>query len=166
MTTDFSETYKAKSNDALLRLVREKDTLQDAARRALDLEIEKRGLGGEAFAHFERQELKVAKRAEEVAVVQSESNGRWMLNMVNCFLIFGTAAILTVALAGYIFKPPSEAIRLLTKMSVKVALGLAFIASAVSSRWLTLKRIVLSSLILAAALFGFFAWLNNTNHGH
>jgi hypothetical protein len=164
--TDFSETYRGKSNDELLRLVREKDSLQEAARRALDLEMEKRGLGADAAARFEKQQREEAMRALEIPIAQKQSRGNWMLNIVECSLIFGTAAVLTVMVAASVFKFPYEAVRRLTEISLKAALALAFLIGAFGSRWITLKRIVVSAVILSVALFGFIVWLDGTASRH
>lgn len=167
MTTDFSETYRRKRSDELLRLVREKDSLQEAARRALDAEMEKRGLGEGAAACFEKQEHEENERAAELAVeltnVHRQMRRNRVGNLVQCILIFGTAAFLTVVIAGYILKPPSEAARLLTLMSLKIAFALALLANAFGSRWLTFKRMVISAAIFSVSLFGWIVWLVATS---
>ncbi len=166
MTTDFSETYRHKSSDELLRLAREKDSLQEAARQAFDAEMEKRGLGEVAAAHFEKQEHEENERAAKFATVQKQTQDNWMGNVVKRVLIFGTSAVLTVVIADYILKPPSEAVRLLTEMSLKAALALAFLANLVPSRWLTFKRIVISAVIFSFSLFGLIVWFATTARRH
>lgn len=166
MTTDFSKTYRHKSSDELLRLAREKDSLQEEARQALDAEMEKRGLGEVAAARFEKQEHEENERAAKSAIVQKQTQGNWMGNVVKRVLIFGTSAFLTVAIADYIFKLPSEALRPLIEMSLNAALALAFLAGVVPSRWITFKRIIVSAVIFSFALFGFIVWSAATAHRH
>ena len=166
MTTDFSETYRHKSSDELLRLAREKDSLQDSARQALDAEMKKRGLGEAAAARFEEQEHEENERAAQSTIVQKQTKGNWMGSLVIRFLVFGGSGTLTVVIADYILKPPSEAVRLLTKMSLDAALALAVLAGVLPSRWITFKRIVVSAVIFSFALFGFMVWSVATARRH
>jgi hypothetical protein len=158
MTTDFAETYRRKSSDELLRLVSEKNSLQDAARRALDAEMEKRGLGEGAAARFEKQEHEETERAAEYANADRQVRRKWFWNLLRCLGIFGAAAILTIVMAEYVLKLPSEAVRLLTLMSLKLALALAVLASAFGSRWLTIKRTVIAAAIFSVVLFAWIVW--------
>jgi hypothetical protein len=158
MKTDkasFANAYTAKSNEELLRLAREKDSLQEPAQKALDLEMEKRGLGEGAVVRFDEQEKEAVESNKEV--IQKKPGSNWLLNSLKCLGILAPAALITIVTANSILKLPSEAVRLLTVVSLRVALALSFVAGAAGSRW-SFKRTAIAAIILSVGLFGFIVW--------
>ena len=162
MATDFAETYGRKSNDELLRLVGEKDSLQETARHALDCELNKRGLGEGDVADLEKREKEESRNVADQVIIKQATRGNWLGTLVTCAISFAAAAVLTVVLADYIFKPPSGAVQLLTIMSLRAGLAIALLTSAFASRWLTFKRIVVSAVVFSIVLFAFIAYIDIT----
>jgi hypothetical protein len=55
---DFSENYRTYSDDEIIRLHREVDSLTEEARHALFYEIQKRGLGEQEILQIEEEQAK------------------------------------------------------------------------------------------------------------
>ncbi|HEY2461639.1 MAG TPA: hypothetical protein VGI16_12565 [Candidatus Acidoferrum sp.] len=162
MTTDFRELYKNRNDDQLLRLAKEKNLLQDAARHALESEIEERGLGDGALVELETQERAQTMRDQELATVYKEERSNWFMGILGSCGIFGASAILAVLTADYLLKPPSDAVRLLTVTSLRIAIVLGLLAS--GPRWMTIKRTLVSAAIFSISLFGWIFWSAYTRH--
>jgi hypothetical protein len=67
--------------------------------------------------------------------------------------IFLTAAIVTSWLASELFRIPSEAVALLTKISLNLALAAFFLARAFGGAWLTTRRTIALAAGLSVCLF-------------
>jgi magnesium-transporting ATPase (P-type) len=103
-----AETYRRASEDELIALCAEIDSLTDEARDALRAEIDRRGLSQERVA----SQIETLKREQEQQKqiqleVKRKRPVRWLLILAQIVIIFAVAAF-SVLLVGYINLSPSQ----------------------------------------------------------
>jgi hypothetical protein len=137
---NYAERYCGMSEDELLRLIAEKDSLIEPARIALEHEIQARGIDRRASPVGQ---IEVADRPRP----RNAGASRWAR-----LGIFLCVALVSVFVAARVFGAgtSSSFVEQLTKMSLYLALAAWGLSSVVSGPWLTAKR----TWIAAIALYG------------
>ena len=137
---NYAERYSGMSEDELLRLIAEKNSLIEPARIALEHEIQARGIDRRA-SPVEQTEVADAPRPRNAGASRWARLGIFLcVALVSAFVaarVFGTGA-------------SSSFVEQLTKVSLYLALAAWGISSVVSGQWLTVKR----TWIAAIALYG------------
>lgn len=146
----FGEKYATMSDDELLRLASQKDSLLPVAQEVLMVEMQKRGLNDAAVATHRRAEAEASQReGQETKSDKERRSKRRLESLVRLGIL--VAAILTDWLVTKMLGLSSEVIYFFTQMSLYSALGL-FVVTTFVGAWWTLKR----TIVLVA---GFSLWL-------
>jgi len=157
----FAEHYAQMSNDELLRLAAQKDSLLEVARHALGNELARRGFGSGGVADYEKEEAQRLEHRRKETI--SESRNVWRRRsktLLYVMILFG-GDLLTVWGISNLFNLPAEAVRILTNMSLKCALGVAVLGIAFAGRWVNLKTTLATAGIFSLALFLWVFWARN-----
>lgn len=144
----FADTYSRMSSDELKRVMLERDTLVPQAASALEQECAKRGLdetSAKTYQDETAQATEKTKRENEAIRNESLTRRRTMWLQTG---IFVGVAILTALLAEYVVGLPSNAVYLLTKMLVNLAIAAIVLSWAFGGRWLTVKRACIAAILL------------------
>jgi hypothetical protein len=140
--------YSKMSDDELLRLASQKDSLLPLGQKVLKTEMQKRGMDEAAVASFQVREEEAARQDSQRTRVEKQVRAKNRLESFKGLGIFLTAAIVTDWLASKLFNLPSEAITILTKISLSLALAAFFLAKTFGGAWLTVRK----TIALAAGL--------------
>ncbi len=139
---DISETYSKMSDDELLRLANQKDSLLPLGQEALKSEMQKRGMDEAAVVSFRFREEDAARQEKQRATSGKQARAKNRLEGFKRLGIFVTAAIVTDWLAGELFSLPSKAIYELTKVSLYLALAASGLTLGFGGAWLTIRRTI------------------------
>lgn len=164
VTIDLVELYAQKRTDELLRLAEEKDSLHEAARQALDAEMQRRGLVEGGMTDLETQD-------HEEAEPPAEGSKRigWFIHLLRTAGIFVAAATLdAIVLDRFVGPTNPDLAETAGEIFGKAALALGFLGSALGPRIATLKRTMIAAVIFLIAVFA-WSWMNlaaNTPEKH
>lgn len=148
MNSAFGDTYAAMSDDELIGLASQKDSLLPVAQETLTVEMQKRELDESAVANHRLADEEATQREKQQAKTAKAARSRRRIENLKRLGILVAAAIATDWLISKLLGLPTEAIAALTDVSVYAATGLFFATLAVGGDWWTLKR----SLGLAVGL--------------
>ena len=155
----FAEHYAKLNNDEVLRLAAQKDSLLEAAQKALESELAKRGLGTASVAAYERGESEVLEQQKNHKRLDRRTTWKRRFEVASYLAILITGDVVTVSLIQTVLNLPAEAVRVLTKISLQCALALAAMGIAFAGRWVNLKTTLLTTAIFCLALFFWVAWV-------
>lgn len=152
----YCDTYSKMSDDELLRLADQKDSLLPLGQEALTNEMRKRGMDEGAVARFRLSEEEATRQDNEGTTLAKQVRAKNGFKNIKRTGIFMTAAIVTDVLASNLFSLSGEATYLLTKMSLYLAFAASGLAWGYGGTWLTTRK----TIALAAGLSAcFLIWV-------
>jgi hypothetical protein len=150
---DFAETYSKMSDDELLRIEADRESLVEEAKLALEWEIQKRRIS----MSNDPQEVQVPAEVSEGAPIKAASSwwGRLMV-----FITWSTAG-LTFILVAFGRDLKGEAAGAFAYHTTQMFLNLALAGWAltwvIAGRWLTIKRTMIIATVMYVIVIGWFA---------
>jgi hypothetical protein len=160
--TEISETYSKMSDDELLRLANQNDSLLPVGQKVLAAEMQKREMDNAAVVSFRLREEELARQESHRATFEKQARAKKRRENFKRLGIFLTAAIVTAVLASELFRLPSAASASLTHISLSLFLGLFFITKAFGGAWLTIRKSIALAAGLSVCIFGWVIYMTVT----
>jgi len=151
------------TSDELKRAMLERSTLVPQAAFALGQECAKRGLdetSAETYQSGIANADKETKRQKEA--IRSEHRNYRRASWLRAGIFIG-AAILTALFSEYVLRFSSDAVYLLTKMLLNLAIAAIVLSWAFGGRWLTVSRTCMAAVLLNS---GVLIWILLTISNH
>jgi hypothetical protein len=154
--SEISEVYSKMSEDELLRLASQKDSLLPLGQEVLKTEMQKRGMDETAVVSFRLGEEELAQQEKQRTTSEKKARAKNRHENFKRMGIFLTAAIVTDWLASQLFNLPSKAIEALTQMSLYLAFAASGLALGFGGTWLTVRKTI---AVAAGLSVCFLAWV-------
>jgi len=151
----FRETYSRMSDDELLRLAAQRDTLLDIGRQELEAEMRQRGLDDRTVASFESNERKEAEYEKRQTDSRKSEAAEARLRVGQRLIIFVLTAVAMDQIIARLFSLNSKAVEGLAEASISVAIGLSVLGWIFPKRWSPWKTTLVMAFGLATAIYLF-----------
>lgn len=149
------ETYSRMSDEELLRLAIQKDTLLDVGKQELESEMQRRGLDTKAVASFESKERKALESEEWETHRRKSEAAEARLRVGQRLITLVVTAVAMNMITARIFSLSGNVIEGLTSASMSMALALSFLGWILPEKWSPWRKTFAMALGLAAAIYLF-----------